>query len=112
MNIAPTVPDTDPLYDQYADIVVDVLGSQHPASQEMLWSAIQTIYDLDPSRFTLTAGIHQDNPTDTLHFDVKVKLWSSTYILKFRGYWNGTFNCSQVDCIEGGDPPVQIASFH
>lgn len=111
MNIAADVADTDPLYDQYGDIVVDVLGSQRPVSQEMIWAAIQTIYDLSPSSFTLVAGIHQDNPTDTLHFDVKVKLWSSSYTLKFRGYWKGTFHCSHVDCVEGNDPPVQIASF-
>lgn len=112
MNISDDVPDTDPLYHQYASIVVEVLGSHHPASQEMLWPAIQTIYDANPSSFTLIAGIHQENPTDTLHFDVRVKLWSSSYTLKFYGYWKGFFHCLHVECAEGSNPPVQIASFH
>ena len=111
MNIAPEVSDTDPFYDQYVGIVPRILGEERPATQELLWSAIQTLYDYNPSSFTLVAGFHQDAPSDTLHFNVKVKLWSSHFILKFHGYWKAGFHCSHVECMEGNEPPSQIATF-
>jgi hypothetical protein len=111
MNISPDVPETDPFYDQYVGIVPRILGEEKPVNQELLWSAVQTIYDYNPGAFTLIAGLHQENPTDTLHFNVKVKLWSSHYILKFHGYWKAGFHCSHVECLEGNDPPSQIANF-
>jgi hypothetical protein len=112
MNVAPGLANIDPFYGDYTALVVRILAMERPATQELLWSTIQTIFDYNPAAFTVVSGVRQEDPMSPLHFLVKVDLWNSYQVLDFHGCWQNGFRCTRVLCTgPKGDAPQEIVTF-
>ena len=73
------------------------------------------LYDRDPSAFVITAGIHQNNPTDQLHFSVRIqgKDYQAVITLHFYGYISplGNFSLTHLTMMMNGNDPVRVCDF-
>ena len=112
MNVAPGLATVDPFYGDYTALVVRILAMERPATQGLLWPAIQTVFDYNPAEFTVMSGVRQEDARSPLQFRVKVDLWNSYYLLDFHGCWQNGFRCTKVFCTgpRGGDPQ-EIVTF-
>lgn len=58
----------------------------------MAYQVYKTIWMKDPSRFTITADVHQNHLGDPLHFSVEVDVCEGwKHRLHFNGYWKEKF---------------------
>lgn len=103
---------TDPFTPFYQDIVDTTFKRAKPKFEFAYnWNPFQTMYELDPARFRVTAGIHNNDPSDPLHFSVEV---TGAYGWKTRlhvyGYFKSHFVITHVTRMEQNGPQL-LAEF-
>ena len=58
-----------------------IMASYKPNSSEYRknWMLYQTLYDIDPDKFQIISGLHQNHISDPLHFSIQVNLRQGLY---------------------------------
>jgi hypothetical protein len=73
------------------------------------------LYDRDPDAFVITCGIHQNSPTDVLHYSVRVagNQYKGFVTLHFNGYIppTGNFITTNITIQYSTCPPQLLCNF-
>ena len=81
--------DTDPMFINYTGTIC--YGFQNkPVKFTMAYEVYKSIFIQDRTRFTVISKLHQNSPTDSLHFSISVDVIKGWYhTLHYNGWWDG-----------------------
>lgn len=98
-----SVPLSDPFRETLVRNLAVLMTRLRPAQKTMLWTSLQSLYCDSPSRFTIISSIHQNDPTDRLHYSVAVNhVWGSQTFHVY-GWWKTQFQITDVSISDGTD---------
>jgi hypothetical protein len=81
--------DTDPMFVNYIGAIA--YGFQNkPLRCTMAFEVYKSIFIQDRSRFTVISKLHQNSPSDQLHFSVRIDVINNWFhTLHYNGWWDG-----------------------